>query len=117
VPDFERFWSDFQLYTELKHAHGEQPKTVLAPVRADIGYDLEAWVEAGLPKNPSPFRLDAPASFEFRLSAEGARELESALKMWTASLKGLSKLVTRVKTSWQVRECHPVGQTQFAVPA
>lgn len=110
VPDLDAFWTDFHRYIEMKHAHGEQAKQILAPVHAEIGYDVQRWVEAGLPKDPSPFHLETPALFEFRLSEEGAQELESALKVWTASLRGLSKLVTRIKTSWQVRKCHAVGR-------
>jgi hypothetical protein len=44
---------------------------------------------------------------EFRLSEEGAREMEAALAVWTTHIKALSKLVTRIKVDWQVRDCVP----------
>ena len=116
VPHFDEFWADFHRYVELKHAHGEHAQQILKPVRAEIGYDLQAWIKAGLPKDPTPFKLRAPVPFEFRLSEEGAREMDAALKVWTESLKGLSKLVTRIQTAWQVRECHPLGKHIYALP-
>ncbi len=116
VPNFEAFWADFHRYVELKHAYGEHTQQILNPVKAEISYDLHAWIQAGLPKDPTPQKLPAPEPFEFRLSEEGERELGAALKTWTESLKGLSKLVTRIQTAWQVRECRPVGrESQLAV--
>ena len=110
VPDFEGFWTDFHRYIELKHAHGRRAAEILTPVQIELRYDLPAWVQAGLPRDPAPFELSSPGLYEFRLSPEGARGLEAALQTWTESLKGLSKLVTRIQFGWQVRECHLVGQ-------
>jgi hypothetical protein len=116
IADFDRFWSDFQDYVELKHAHGERADDILKPVKKSLEYDIDRWIEAGLPADPTPFRLRTPEVFEFRLTDEGARELEAALKTWTESLKGLSKLVTRIQTSWQVRGCHSlVHEREVAV--
>ena len=50
------------------------------------------------------------------MSEEGRREMESALAVWTTHIKALSKLVTRIKVDWQVRECTRADQ-ESAVPA
>jgi radical SAM superfamily enzyme YgiQ (UPF0313 family) len=115
VQCFDAFWADFHKYVELKHAHGEHTEQILNPVKTKIGYDISAWIQAGLPKDPTPQKLPRLESFEFRLSAEGERELAAALKTWTESLKGLSKLVTRIQTAWQVRECHAVERESHTV--
>ena len=58
-------------------------------------------------EDPEEYRCQNAREFEFRLSEEGSRELESALAVWTTHIKALSKLVTRIKVDWQVRECVP----------
>jgi hypothetical protein len=55
--------------------------------------------------NPAPFRLSAPRRFSFRLSDEGRREMQSSLAVWTTHIRGLSKLVTRIRVESQVRLC------------
>jgi hypothetical protein len=46
-----------------------------------------------------PYRLSEPVTFEFSLSQEGRNELAAALKVWTQTLKGLTKMVTRIRTA------------------
>ena len=58
-----------------------------------------------MPEDTNPYRLDQPELFEFRLSEEGLRGLSSALDVWSAELKGLTKLMKRIRVTWQVREC------------
>lgn len=105
IPSFDSFWADFHRYVENKHAHGRAVADIVAPVRAKLGYDFAAWVAAGAPKQPSAFALSTPENFEFHLTDEAVHELQAAFVTWTASLKGLSKLVTRIQTAWQVRHC------------
>jgi len=107
VPNFEVFWADFHRNVELRHAHGRNEGEILTPVRAKLTYDLREWVNS-TPQDPTCHQLQQPATFEFRLSDDGARELQAALSIWTNSLKGLSKLVTRIQTAWQARGCYPV---------
>ena len=57
--------------------------------------------------NPGAYRFPQPTEVLFRLGDEGRRELESALAVWTTHIKALSKMVTRIKVDWQVRECLP----------
>ncbi len=52
-------------------------------------------------------REPRPTEALFRLSDEWRRELESALTVWTTHIRALSKMVTRIKVDWQVRECLP----------
>jgi radical SAM superfamily enzyme YgiQ (UPF0313 family) len=117
IPDFDNFWSDFHRYVEFKHAHGRTVDEILATRRALLGYDVGRWIADGMPRDPSPYRLGAPEEFEFSLTDESRDGLASALQVWTTALKGLSKLVTRIKVAWQVHECrriNPVGLAETA---
>jgi radical SAM superfamily enzyme YgiQ (UPF0313 family) len=105
IPDFAAFWEDLTRFVEAKHAHGTTADTILAPVRLRLRYDLPAWIAAGRPTDPSRFRLPAPASFEAALPADSAHEIKSLFDVWTTSLKGLTKGVTRIRAEAQVREC------------
>ncbi|MGH9786259.1 MAG: hypothetical protein ACRD88_18990, partial [Terriglobia bacterium] len=105
VPQFSEFWSDFAQFDECRHASGFTVEEITRPVRCILRYDLDRWVQDGCPASPAAYRLDRPSWFEFRLSEESARELAAALQVWGTELKGLSKLITRIKVSWQVREC------------
>jgi radical SAM superfamily enzyme YgiQ (UPF0313 family) len=104
IPDFENFWSDFQLYVQAKHADGKTEKEILSAVSVDMQYDIPQWIADGMPMDISTYKLLQPESFEFRLSDEGAREMQAALKVWTPTLKGLTKMVTRIRMAWQVRK-------------
>ena len=110
IPDFEGFWRDFHAYTRLKHAHGRDKAQILSSAKAPLHYDIEGWLATGDLGNPQLFRHDEAREMLFRLSEEGRRELESALAVWTTHIKALSKMVTRIKVDWQVRECIPVRQ-------
>jgi hypothetical protein len=105
IPDFAAFWEDLTRFVEAKHAHGTTADTILAPVRLRLRYDLPAWIAAGRPTDPSRFRLPGPASFEAALPADSAHEIQSLFDVWTTSLKGLTKGVTRIRAEAQVREC------------
>jgi len=105
-PDFAQFWDDFHDYEEARHAHGHTVEDILSSTSVILNYDIGGWVAAGCPEDYSPYRLEAPTVFEFSLSPVGRRELGAALNVWTTSLKGLSKMVTRVQAAWQVRDAH-----------
>ena len=106
IEHFDQFWSDFQRYIELKHAHGTSAEQILSSVTAELRYDLSGWLAAGMPKDIQPYRLATARTFEFRLPEMVAHELEAALRVWTTSIKGLTKGVTRIRAEWQARECH-----------
>lgn len=114
IPSFDEFWEDFHRFVELKHAHGRDTSELMKPARAMIRYNMREWLNAGGPQDPTPYLLPGPEVFEFRLSDDGARELNAALKIWTAQLKGLSKLVTRIQTSWQIRDCRTAAKSVTA---
>ncbi|HYR42601.1 MAG TPA: hypothetical protein VER98_06245, partial [Terriglobia bacterium] len=105
IPEFDEFWADFGQFVRLQHADGETIDAVLRPVTVPMTYDIARWLTDGNLKDPSPYRLAVPREFTFQLPAECARELEGAFKVWGSELKALSKLVTRIKIGWQVREC------------
>jgi radical SAM superfamily enzyme YgiQ (UPF0313 family) len=114
VPNFDVFWADFHRNIELLHAHGRNEREILTPIRAELTYDLREWFN-GTSQDPTTYQCPRPEIFEFRLSEEGARELQAALVTWTDSLQGLSKLVTRIQAASQVRQCHPVSRQSYAV--
>lgn len=107
MTDFERFWADFHTYVRLQHATGQTEAEILAPVEATLTYDIATWLAEGDLCDPSPYRLPEPTRFIFELTEEGRAELQSSLAVWTTHIRGLSKLVTRVKVEAQIRRCRP----------
>jgi hypothetical protein len=103
IPDFARFWDDFARYQQLRHAHGRTLDEILEPARTTFSYDIERWLHDGMPRDLAPYRLAGPKELGFHLTEEGERELVAALKVWTVSLKGLTKGVTRIRMAAQVR--------------
>jgi hypothetical protein len=108
IPDFDNFWIDFRQYVEFKHAYGHTVDEILTSKRTLLGYDIDRWIADGMPRDPSPYRLAAPEPFQFALTEEGRQGLAAALEVWTTSLKGLTKMVTRIKVAWQVHQCERV---------
>jgi hypothetical protein len=115
VPDFDEFWDDFQKYIELLHPHGRSAEQILSPVEAEFNYDIRAWIQSELREDPSLFRLSKPELFRFYLSEDSERELTAALAVWPTTTKGLSKLVVRLRTGWQIRESVMVEGEREAV--
>lgn len=113
IPDFDNFWNDFHSYLQAKHADGNTEEEILSPVRIWMRYDVPQYVAEGMPMNVASYKLAKPQLFECRLSGEGANELRSALKVWTPALKGLTKMVTRIRMASQVRECHRVLESTY----
>jgi len=109
------FWTDFEKYIRAKHAHGKTEDEILSPVVIELQYDLPRWISEGMAGDVSAYKLDCPGSFEFRLTAESAQELGFAIKVWTTSLKGLTKMVTRIRMAWQIRHPEPVAAFQARV--
>jgi hypothetical protein len=112
--DFDAFWEDFHTYVRLTHASGRDKETILASVAATLRYDIARWLAEENLGDPRHFRLPEPIQMEFRLSEESRRELESALAVWTTHIKGLSKMVTRIKMDCQIRQCVPIGDRSLA---
>jgi radical SAM superfamily enzyme YgiQ (UPF0313 family) len=104
VPDFDHFWKDFDRFVELKHAHGVDRDQVFRPIETSLNYDFERWLASDDLSLPQLYRFDEPRRCEFRLSREGQQELDSALAVWSFELKGLTKLVTRIRITSQIRE-------------
>jgi hypothetical protein len=105
VPDFEEFWNDFETFERCQHAHGMSEGEVLSPTEVEMRYDVARWRSEGMPKDVSPYRLDALEGFRFELTEEGGREIAAAFKVWTFTIRGLTKMVTRIQMAWQVRAC------------
>jgi radical SAM superfamily enzyme YgiQ (UPF0313 family) len=103
IPDFERFWNDFERFVFLRHAWGFSTEEILSPAEAEMTYDIAGWLAAGKPTDPSSFRFPTPMPVRFELSPDSKREMAAALEVWTDRIRGLSKLVTRVRVDCQVR--------------
>ena len=107
IQDFEGFWADFHRFVELQHAYGRTAQQMLAPSGAKLHYDIGRWLAEGAPLDPSAYRLQSAQEYEFGLAPDAAEELRKAFEVWTEQLLGLSKLITRVRFQWLVRQCHP----------
>jgi len=108
VPHFEEFWEDLDTYVLLTHSHGRTIEDIVRPARGMMRYDIRRWLTDGAPIDPSAHRLDKAHEFDFKVTPTGERELRKAFAVWTSSIKGMSKLVTRIQVVWQVRTCEPV---------
>jgi radical SAM superfamily enzyme YgiQ (UPF0313 family) len=107
ITDFDQLWRDFHRYLEHKHTHGTTTEQMLAPTRETLHYDIEAWLSAGMPRDARPFRLPQARSFVFELSSDAATELAHLLQVWGTSLRGLTKGITRLRTTSLIRCCRP----------
>jgi hypothetical protein len=105
--DFDDVWCDFRRFIELKHAHGQSVGEILGSDHGVLSYDIAAWLEAGMPADSRPYLLDTPREFIFELSEEAETEIAALLKTWTPTLRGLTKGVTRIRTTSLIRQCHP----------
>jgi len=117
IPHLDRFWDDFTTYIEHKHTHGTSREALLGPTVATLGFDLAAWIEADMPTDVDAFRLNPRRQFVFDLDPEAARELSALLDVWTTSLRGLTKGVTRMRTTSLIRRCRPAALGTFTEPA
>jgi radical SAM superfamily enzyme YgiQ (UPF0313 family) len=116
IPDFDAFWTDFHHYVEARHAHGYTVEEILTPKMAVLRYDVDQWIADGMPVDPSPYRLAGQEEFRFFLTDESRQGLAAALEVWTPDLKGLTKMVTRMKVEWQMHECERIGCRDGELP-
>lgn len=112
VAGFDSFWPDFETYVRLKHADGRTEDDILSPVVVDLRYDIPRWIADGMPTDLALYRLSDREEFEFRLTDDSIQELRAALNVWTTTLKGLTKMVTRVRTAWQIRQARRLSAGQ-----
>ena len=66
--------------------------------------------------NVCGFRLAAPRTFVFALRPDAARELDDLLRVWSTNLLGLSKGITRVRTTSLIRGCYPTEPENATSP-
>jgi radical SAM superfamily enzyme YgiQ (UPF0313 family) len=104
IPDFDEFWANLTEFVFLQNVHGFTTEQMLKSAETEMIYDIPAWLAAGKPKDLSPFKLSRPAIMRFQLSPESRRELESALHVFTESVRGLSKMLSRIRLACLVRE-------------
>jgi len=104
MEDFDRFWENLREFLNLRHAHGRTEAEILSDRRGIFQYDIARWLADGMPLATRPYLLEQPVEIEFRLSSEGRAGLDAALKVWSANIKGLTKMVNRIQRAWLVRE-------------
>jgi radical SAM superfamily enzyme YgiQ (UPF0313 family) len=107
ISGFARFWDEFQTYIRLSHAAGHTIEDVLASTETSLHYDFRAWLAADEPGDPNEYHSPNPRRFLFALTEDGHRDMHDALTLWTLHVRGLSKLVTRLRIESQVRVCRP----------
>jgi len=112
IVDFSEFWADLCRFTSLRHAHGHSAAAILGSDMEEFSFDIAGWLAAGSPINVEQFHWRQPQRLQFTLSEESTRELTAALRVWSDQLKGLTKMVTRIRVSSQVRECHVASGTE-----
>jgi radical SAM superfamily enzyme YgiQ (UPF0313 family) len=105
ISDFDQLWPEVERYVRAKHATGTETHQLSQPVECWFSVDIPAWLNAGAPRDSRPYRFSSPHQFVFTLSVDNLRELEGALKVWSSRSIGLSKLITRIRYSAQVRDC------------
>lgn len=108
LPNFDAFWAEFSEFIRLQHASGMTAAEILSSHRAIFHYDFPAWLKQSPFGDPNEYRFTQPTGFEFRLSPENEREMDAAVSVWSTQIKGLSKLVTRIKLDCQIRHCLPI---------
>ena len=105
MPHFDELWRDLHAYVHAKHAASTDIEELKRPVEVHLRYDIAGWLGAGAPLDVAPWRFSGRRAFIFRLNEEGAQEMEAALRVWSPRAIGLSKLITRIRYTAQVREC------------
>jgi radical SAM superfamily enzyme YgiQ (UPF0313 family) len=105
IADLDQFWTSLSVYVKTKHAHGQTEEEILADGRAVLNYDVDRWVRDGMPLNFSAYWLAEAEEFDFQMSEEGKHGLSGAIKVYGAELKGLIRMMKRIRVNWLTREC------------
>lgn len=113
IADFDELWENFHRYVEKQHACGLSEEEILAPVETVLTYDIDRWIEDEMPLDIASYKLPEPTLFRFALKDEAFTGLSSALATWTADLRGLTKMMKRIRVFWLVRTCTPADQHTF----
>ena len=103
---FDELWANFRTYMKNKHAHGHTEAEILAESRAVLTYDIDRWLTDGMPLDFASYKLTEPEEFVFRMTEDSVRGLTGAIKVYGAELKGLIRMMKRIRVSWLTRECH-----------
>ena len=117
IADFDQLWADVSRYVHAKHASGTDVGELSQPLELPFQYDVPAWLAAGVPTEMEAYRFQSPHRFAFTLNSENVRELDGALKVWSARSIGLSKLITRIRHSAQVRDCQDLNASVPVISA
>lgn len=57
IGDFDEFWANFEHYIEAQHPPGQTVEDILAPVEASLAYDVDRWIEGGMPLDFIHYKL------------------------------------------------------------
>jgi len=103
--DIELFLDDLYRYIESRHACGWTLDEIISPVSCELQYDIPRWVACGYQKILTPYKLEKPKTFLFKLSENGAKEIRDSIETWSADLQGLTRVARYIKLTSQVRQC------------
>lgn len=113
MPGFEEFWANFSEYVRCGHAHGHTQAEILAPVRKALRYDIDRWMADGMPLDAAPYRLDETEEFEFSMSEDAVHGLSAAIQVYGSELKGLIRMMKRIRVVWLKRDCQRISGVVF----
>jgi hypothetical protein len=82
-----------------------------------LSYDIDRWIEDGMPLDTARYRLEGLTEFLFSLPEEGYQGLSSALATWGSELKGLTKMMKRIRVMWMVRQCRSANDVPGSILA
>jgi hypothetical protein len=113
IPDFDWFWADLHRFVELKHAHGRSRDAILSGASEIFHYDIPRWLANDMPHDVRAYKHQSPEYLYFDLTPDAQAGLGSALHVWTTSVQGLSKMVTRINALWQHRRVAAAREREY----
>jgi radical SAM superfamily enzyme YgiQ (UPF0313 family) len=109
IAGLDDFWASFAVYTRNKHAHGHTEQEILSNSSAVLNYDVDRWVADGMPLEFGRYALAEAEEFEFCMTEDGIAGLSGAIRVYGAELKGLIRMMKRIRVNWLTRECRRTG--------
>jgi hypothetical protein len=98
------FWDELAVWLDNSYAHGKRMEDLFKVREAKFHYAIPDWIDAGCPQDVTPFRSELQSSYEFKLSAENAKNISAAIDVWNYDVKTLSMMVKRVQPAWFQRD-------------
>ena len=98
------FWADMAVWLDFGYAHGKTMEHLFKVRHANLHYAIPDWIDAGCPQDIAPFKSERPLTYEFKLSADNAKNITAAMDVWDYDVRSFSMMVKRVQPAWFQRE-------------